>query len=111
VADRIRFHFDEHIDTDIALALRRHGVDVTTTNEVGLRTRGDDEHLTFATRERRVIVTDDPDFLRLAATGIDHPGIVICHRASRSMRDIIHGLILIYEGLAPDEMHGRVEYL
>ena len=35
--DRLRFHLDEHIDPDIAEALRRHGIDATTTAEVGLR--------------------------------------------------------------------------
>jgi hypothetical protein len=31
--DRIRFHLDENVDPDIATALRRHDVDVTTTND------------------------------------------------------------------------------
>lgn len=29
------FHLDEHVDPDIARALRRHGIDVTTTVETG----------------------------------------------------------------------------
>jgi hypothetical protein len=37
MADRIRFHLDEHVDPAIATALRRAGIDVTTTNEAGLR--------------------------------------------------------------------------
>lgn len=41
MAERIRFHLDEHIDFDIALALRRHGIDVTTTNDARLRTKSD----------------------------------------------------------------------
>lgn len=48
MAERIRFHLDEHIDPDIAAALRRHGVDVTTTVDAGLRTAGDDAQLEFA---------------------------------------------------------------
>ena len=32
MAERIRFHFDEHMDPDIAAALRRHGIDATTRN-------------------------------------------------------------------------------
>jgi hypothetical protein len=35
MADRIRFHLDEHVDPAIATALRRAGIDVTTTNEAG----------------------------------------------------------------------------
>jgi predicted nuclease of predicted toxin-antitoxin system len=63
----VRFHLDEHMDPDIALALRRYGIDITTTVESGLRTRDDDKQLEFIRSERRVIVTDDTDFLRLAA--------------------------------------------
>jgi hypothetical protein len=45
VAERIRFHLDEHIDPDIAAALRRHGVDATTTTDAGLRAANDDAQL------------------------------------------------------------------
>jgi hypothetical protein len=37
MADRIRFHLDEHVDPAIAAALHRAGIDVTTTVEAGLR--------------------------------------------------------------------------
>jgi hypothetical protein len=37
VADRIRFHLDEHVDPAIAIALRRAGIDVTTTFQAGIR--------------------------------------------------------------------------
>lgn len=66
MTDRIRFHLDEHLDPDIARALRRYGIDVTTTVEAGLRTQSDFAQLDFATREQRVLVTHDADFLRLA---------------------------------------------
>jgi predicted nuclease of predicted toxin-antitoxin system len=99
------------MDPDIAAALRRHGVDVTTTVETALRTADDDAQLRFAKSQQRVIVTDDGDFIRLAMSAVDHPGIVICRRATHSVRDIIRGLILIYEVLTPAEIAGRVEYL
>ena len=38
MTERIRFHLDEHVDPDVARALRRYGIDVTTTVETGLRT-------------------------------------------------------------------------
>jgi uncharacterized protein DUF5615 len=46
--DRIRFHLDEHVDPAIATALRRAGIDVTTTIEAGLRTKSDEAQLQFA---------------------------------------------------------------
>jgi hypothetical protein len=42
VADKIRFHLDEHIPNAIAKGLRQRGIDVTTTVEAGLRTLSDD---------------------------------------------------------------------
>ena len=110
MADRIRFHLDEHVDPAIANALRRAGIDVTTTIEAGLRTKDDTAHLSFAHDEGRVIVTRDQDFLRLASGTLDHSGIVF-YTASQSIREIIEGLILVYEVMLPSEMRGGVEYL
>ena len=67
MADRIRFHLDEHVDPSIASALRRAGIDVTTTIDAGLRTKNDEAQLQFARSGRRVLVTRDQDFLRIAA--------------------------------------------
>jgi predicted nuclease of predicted toxin-antitoxin system len=111
VTDRIRLHLDENIDPDVARALRRHGIDVSTTQEVGLRTESDAAQLEFIRREDRVIVTHDSDFLQIAGTTSDHPGIVYCDKTARSIGEIIRGLILIYEVLTPDDMRGKVEFL
>ena len=58
----IRFHLDENVDHAIAYGLRRHGIDVTVTSEVGLLHAPDDEQLAFARDSARVIVTHDEDF-------------------------------------------------
>jgi predicted nuclease of predicted toxin-antitoxin system len=111
VAERLRFHLDEQVDPDIAHALHRYGIDVTTTNEVGLRTYSDRAQLEFSCRERRVIVTHDTDFLRIAQQDYNHPGIAYCHTGARSIGTIIRNLIRMYETLTPDQMVGQVEYL
>ena len=108
---KIRFHLDEHIDPAIADALRRQGIDVTTTVEVGLRTKTDKAQWAFVRLERRVMVSHDPDFLRFAGETTNHPGIAFCHMGMRSVGEIIDSLILIYEVLMPEQMEGRVEYL
>jgi predicted nuclease of predicted toxin-antitoxin system len=110
MADRIRFHLDEHVDPAIASALRRAGIDVTTTIEAGLRTQDDEAHLHFARQEGRVIVTRDQDFLRLATSALDHAGIIF-YTANQSIREIIEGLILIHEVMLTSEMVGHIEYL
>ncbi len=107
----IRFHFDEHITAKLAQALRQAGIDVTTTPEVGLRTRSDDEQLEFATQDRRVFVTHDEDFLIMAAAGYQHAGIVFCAQRTRNLRQMIEALVLIHAVYSPEEMENHVEYI
>lgn len=110
MAERLRFHFDENCDPAIARSLRHYGIDVTGTVEAGLRTLTDEAQLEFVRRERRVLVTRDADFLRLARRGVTHPGIVFW-TAERSIGEAIRQLILIYELLTPEEMSGHVEFI
>jgi predicted nuclease of predicted toxin-antitoxin system len=71
---------DKNINPVIAIALRRYGVDVTTTVEAHLRSSTDEDQLAYAQQENRVIVRHDNDFLRLANNILDHPGIAYCHK-------------------------------
>ena len=41
----IRFHLDEHIHPGIAIGLRAHGIDVTTTMDAGLSGAEDPKHM------------------------------------------------------------------
>jgi predicted nuclease of predicted toxin-antitoxin system len=107
----IRFHLDEHVHPAIADGLRRRGADVTTTAEAGLRSATDEEHAAFGLVQGRVVFTQDEDFLRLHAAGTPHAGIAYCHQESRTIGEIILGLLLIWEVYEPEEMHNRVEYL
>ncbi|HEY3242798.1 MAG TPA: DUF5615 family PIN-like protein [Phycisphaerae bacterium] len=107
----LRFHLDENVDVAVAHALRRRGVDVTLASEVNLITASDDAHLEFARRAERVIVTHDPDFLRLHAGGRPHAGIAFCASGSRSIGQISRRLIHLNLQFTPDQMHNRVEFL
>jgi len=111
VTDRLRFHLDEHVDPDIAHALRSHGIDVTTTLEANLRTQSDTAHLDYIRQTGRILITHDADFLRIAAQTTAHPGVAYCHKTARSIGEIIRTAILMYEVLTPDEMVGQVEFL
>ena len=91
MADRIRFHLDEHVDPAVAVALRRVGIDVTTTNEAGLRTKDDETHFNFAKNEGRVIVTRDQDFHRLVSGAADHPGVAF-YAATTSLKENHRGI-------------------
>jgi predicted nuclease of predicted toxin-antitoxin system len=85
----MQFHLDEHVAHAIAAGLRRRGIDVTTTVDAGLLGASDDEHIAFAKREARVIVTQDSDFLRNAANDATHFGIAYYPQGERSFGEVI----------------------
>ena len=107
----IRFHLDEHIDPGVAHGLGLRGVDVTTAADRSLLGAEDIEHLAFALRENRVLVTQDEDFLAMHTSGTLHAGIAYCHQQSRSIGELIRALMLIHQCLTAEEMVGRVEFL
>lgn len=106
----IRFHLDESAHGRIATALRRRGMDVTTAADAGLLSASDEQHLAFASRENRVLVTHDSDFLQLHQLGTPHAGIAYCPPDSRTLGQMVQFLCLLHDCLSEDEMRGRVEY-
>jgi uncharacterized protein with PIN domain len=111
MTDRIRFHLDENVDPAVAEGLRRRGVDVTTTQQVGLQRASDDKQLEFALADDRILVTHDEDFLASAKAGVTHAGIAYCHPELRSIGQIIAALMLVRGCMAPEEMKNHVEFL
>ena len=78
----LRFYTDTHIARAVARQLRERGIDVVRCEEVGLASASDIEHLEYATREHRTIITNDDDFLLLdrlwRREGKRHAGIMYC---------------------------------
>ena len=107
----IRFHLDENCSKAIAGGLRRRGIDVTTTPDVGLMGAIDEQQVAYCRAEGRVLFTQDQDFLRLDAAGVRHVGIAYCVKDTKSIGEIIQCLVLIWEVYEREEMTGWVEYL
>jgi hypothetical protein len=109
--ETIRFHLDEQVERAVAEGLRRRKIDVTTTPEVGLLGATDPEQLAFAISQKRVMFTQDDDFLAIHQRGLEHYGIAYCHPNSRSIGEIVRGLILIWEVLEPLDMVNHLEFI
>jgi predicted nuclease of predicted toxin-antitoxin system len=77
---------DENISQAIAKGLRRRGIDVTTTPEESLIGKLDEEQLAFAVSQKRVIFTQDTDFLRFQQQGVSHYGVVLQRKGSMCVR-------------------------
>jgi predicted nuclease of predicted toxin-antitoxin system len=80
---------------------------VAEANKLGAT---DEEHLAFAFAEGRVLFTQDDDFLRLAALGKAHAGIVYASQHV-AIGHVIQGLLLIHRVLTAEEMAANVEFI
>lgn len=107
----LRFHLDEHVSPAVAEGLRRRGIDVTTTQEKKLLGADDGDHLAFALREQRVLVTHDRDFPRRHTAGAKHAGIAYCYQQKYSVGALVHVLLLMRNCLSAEEMQNTLEYL
>ena len=80
MSQKLRFYTDEHIANSVVKGLRLRGIDVLTTKEAGMLGANDEEHIALARKQRRVVFTQDDDFLRLHAQGCVHSDIVYAHQ-------------------------------
>lgn len=107
----LRYLVDEHVAKAVATGLWKRGIDVVTIAEVGRLGAEDEDLLAFAEEEGRVMVTQDRDFLRLAAQmSGDHPGVVYAPQG-RSIGELVRLLDLLAQVSDTEEMRGRVEYI
>ncbi|WP_420455955.1 DUF5615 family PIN-like protein [Rubrivirga sp.] len=106
----IRYYADGHVARAVVDGLRRRGVDVATVVEMDALGDSDEAHLARAHRDGRVVFSQDTDFLRLAAAGVDHSGVVYA-RQGTAVGDLVRGLVRLVRTVGADEMAGRVEFL
>jgi len=106
----IRFYTDEHIATAVIRGIRRHGIEVLSVPDTGMFGATDDEHFMRAQADGRVIITQDQDFLAIAANNPGHGGIIFAAQSVR-IGAMIAGVVRIHQTLDPPDMIGRVEYL
>lgn len=107
----IRLHLDENVDHAVAHGLRLRGVDVTTSTDANLIGATDEEQLSFAIGENRVIFAQDQDFLRHHQAGSQHAGIVYSRQGNHSIGEIVRFLHLMHDCLEAADMRGKVEFV
>ena len=111
MAAAIRFYLDENVPTVIAEQLRLRGIEAVTARDVGALADSDLIHLKRATQMGCVLCTHDIDYLQLAATGIEHAGIVFGRQLTQTIGDWVKGLVLIHAVYSAEDMRNHVEYL
>ncbi len=111
MSEKIRFHLDESVNSRIAKALEAMGIDITVSKAVKLRGTPDEKQWEYATREGRVLITHDDDFLRIASRNPDHPGLIYCKQEGHSLGAIIMECASVHGNNSVEEMRGRVEFI
>lgn len=113
----MRLHLDEDADAHALLkALRDRGLDVSSSRELGLLRWSDEQQLTWALQETRVIYTyNATDFCRLHSQILrqqrHHAGIIIGDQQTLSIGDEMRKLLKIGESHTAVELRDRLEFL
>jgi Domain of unknown function (DUF5615) len=90
---KAQFLVDESLGIGVAEVLRRHGWNVRFVDEVGLQGHDDSDVFAFASRESRVLLTHDKDFLDdKKFPPHRNPGIVVRPGGSGEERELVNAL-------------------
>jgi uncharacterized protein (DUF433 family) len=97
-------------------ALRQHGVDAQTTNQLGLGGVDDETQLKAAAEAQRVLVTNSicdfvPLHQRWLAEGRVHGGIIVFPQQELSIGEAVRRLVRLTHTLSAEEMRNRLEWL
>ena len=106
----VRYFLDEHISRAVASGLRERGIDAVLAHDAGAQGAPDKQVVDLAFEDGRVIVTQDADFLRLHARGVQHAGIAYA-ATEMQIGPMIRGLLLIHDILTAEDMLGHVEFI
>jgi predicted nuclease of predicted toxin-antitoxin system len=113
----VRLYLDRHVMTRLAVDLRGRGYDVLTTEEAGKDTASDEEQLTFATAERRAILTFNiRDFAPLHEAWQEaqraHAGIIVSQQlGSRQYGLLLQRMLRLLNHFTSEEMRGNFVHL
>lgn len=111
MAEPLRFYLDENLPVEIARQLRLRGIDVVTARDLGLLGGGDVQHLARAQAMGCVFCAHDADFLELAASGVEHQGIVFGQQDVHYIGDWVNWLTLMHAIYTANDMTNRIEFL
>jgi hypothetical protein len=107
-----------HLDADASQkslyeALLKPGHDVTRTPQPGLPLDADDDYqLLWATAQGRIIFTHNiRDFIYKTGDFPKHEGILLAHRKSYSLVDLIRLLDRVLKVTKPEDWIGHVRWL
>jgi len=86
---RVQFYADQNLDESIVLVLRKLGLDVGTARDIGAETQPDEFHYKRAFTTKRVLLTQDKDYLDNARFPLSQTrGVIIFNVDTASTREL-----------------------
>jgi hypothetical protein len=111
----LSFYMDVHVAAAITDGLRRRGIDALTSQQDGTRRASDVVLLQRSTQLRRLIVSQDEDFLVIAANwqdaGWEFAGVVFAPQDPRRIGQYIQDLELVAHCCDIGEVTNQVLHL
>jgi hypothetical protein len=113
----VQLYFDEDsMDHNLVRALQVRGMDVTTALDQNMIDRADEEHLDYATRQRRVLFSfNRGDFYALhtkyLSQGKSHAGIILANQQHYSVGELMRRILRLSATRSPEEMQNWLEFL
>jgi hypothetical protein len=106
---------DEHISDALAAALRLRGCDVVQVKERDLQGTPDEDLLALAFAERRVVLTNDTDFVSIAARlqqqGAAFAPVLFWPQQRRTLSELLATIVSLIDGADYDVICSQVYYL
>lgn len=106
---------DVHVPIAVTDSLRRRGIDVLSAQEDGTSRASDVQLLIRTVELNRLIVTQDEDFLMIAADwqaqGKPFPGILFARQNALSIGEFVEDLVLICQIASEAELRDFVTFL
>lgn len=112
-----RLYLDEDAQRgSLVQGLRLRGVDALTANEAGMRERGDEDHLDYATAYNRALYSFNVgDFIALHTTyvraGKSHAGLILAPQQRYGVGEQMRRLLRLIHTVNAEEMRDRIEFL
>ena len=111
----LAIYMDHHVPKAITNGLRLRGVDVLTAHEDGKDEASDPDLLDRSTELRRVLFTQDTDFLdeakRRQQEGIPFYGVIYGHQLQMSIGMCVRDLELISKGGEAEDVINQIQFL
>jgi hypothetical protein len=111
----VPLYFDHNIDIAILNGLRNRGIDVLSAREDGFDRADDRLLLARSSALKRLLFTNDTDFLRIAAemqaSSEAFSGIAFASQRGTVVSQIIDDLELIASALSLEDLENRVLFL